>query len=389
MPFPVRELFQFIVLYAAIYGAFGVASPFWPRFFEARGLTAEEIGLLFGLGTIVRLIVGPFAGRGADLLQALRLMLGACAFVAAGAALGLLVARGFWQLFLVQLCQAAALAPITILADALAVTAARRDGFEYGWVRGSASAAFVIGLLAAGQILASAGFSPMVATYAALLAGAGLAVRFVPRVTAGATIRTDAKWSAFTGVSELLREPRFRRLLLVAALIYGSHAMHDTFAIIRWNAAGIASTSASILWSESVAAEVIVFFVLGPRLLSRLDARGATTLAATAGIVCWVVMAESTNVAALALVQPLHGLTFALTHLACMRLIGSFVPAHLAATAQGLYVFGPGLVTAVLTIASGELYARFGAQGFLFMALLCAAALPVSLGLRTEANPAL
>ena len=77
-------------------------------------------------------------------------------------------------------------------------------------------------------------------------------------------------------------------------------------------------------------------------------------------------------------------LTFALTHLACMSLIASFVPSHLAATAQGLYVFGPGLVTAVLTMASGELYARFGAQGFLFMALLCAAALPVSLGLRTE-----
>jgi PPP family 3-phenylpropionic acid transporter len=388
MPVPVRELSHFVVLYAVIYGAFGVASPFWPRFFEARGLTSEEIGLLFGLGTIVRLIVGPCAGRGADLLQALRLMLGVCAFVAAGGALALLAAHGVWQLFLVQLCQAAALAPITILADALAVTAARRDGFEYGWVRGSASAAFVIGLLAAGQILASARFSSMVVAHAALLVGAGFAVRFVPPVMAGATIRIGAGRSAFTGVSELLREPRFRRLLLVAALIYGSHAMHDTFAIIRWNAAGIASTSASILWSESVAAEVIVFFVAGPRLLSRLDARGATALASTAGVVRWIVMAESTNVAALALVEPLHGLTFALTHLACMRLIASFVPPHLAATAQGLYVLGPGLITAVLTMASGELYARFGAQGFLFMALLCAAALPVSLGLQTQANPA-
>ena len=252
MPVPVRELSQFIVLYAAIYGAFGVTSPFWPRFFEARGLTSEEIGLLFGLGTIVRLIVGPCAGRGADLLQALRMTLGVCAIVAAGTALALLAAHGAWQLFLTQLCQAAALAPITILADALAVSAAHRDGFEYGWVRGSASAAFVIGLIAAGQILGSAGFSPMVATYAALLVGAGLAVGFVPPVTAGATIRMGAKWSAFSGVSELLREPRFRRLLMVAALIYGSHAMHDTFAIIRWNAAGIGSSSASILWSESV-----------------------------------------------------------------------------------------------------------------------------------------
>jgi PPP family 3-phenylpropionic acid transporter len=361
-----------------------MASPFWPRFFEARGLTADEIGLVFGFGTIVRLIVGPFVGRGADLRRALRLFLGVCAFLSAGAALGLLGVNGFWPLFLIQLCQAAALAPIPILADALAVTAARREGFEYGWVRGSASAAFVICLLAAGQIVGSAGFLLMVGAYAALLAAAGCAVAFVPPVLPDAPIRNGQSWAAFTGVRELLSEPRFRRLLIVAALIYGSHAMHDTFAIIRWSSAGIGPASASVLWSEAVAAEVVVFFVIGPRLVNWLGVGGAAALSAAAGTVRWIVMAETTNVVALALVQPLHGLTFALTHLACMRLIGAVVPPRLAATAQGLYLFGPGVATALVTIASGEFYARFGARGFLFMALMCAAALPASLKLTLE-----
>jgi PPP family 3-phenylpropionic acid transporter len=35
-----------------------------------------------------------------------------------------------------------------------------------------------------------------------------------------------------------------------------------------------------------------------------------------------------------------------------------------------------------LTVVSGPLYARFGAQGFWVMAGLCAAALPLTLGLR-------
>ncbi|HEY7301167.1 MAG TPA: MFS transporter [Xanthobacteraceae bacterium] len=382
-----RDLSHFILLYAAIYGAFGTASPFWPRFFETRGLTAEEIGLLFGVGTIVRLIVGPVAGRGADLRRALRLFLGICAFLSAGAALGLLLVNGFWPLSLIQLCESAALAPIPILADALAVTAARRENFEYGWVRGSASAAFVICLLSAGQIVGSAGFSLMVWIYAALLAGAGCAAAFVPPVEPEASIRRGQSWMALAGLRELLAEPRFRRVLVVAALIYGSHAMNDTFAIIRWSSAGISSAGASILWSESVAAEVVVFFVIGPKLVNWLNVGGATALSAAAGVVRWIVMAESTDIAALALIQPLHGLTFALTHLACMRLIGAVVPPRLAATAQGLYLFGPGAATALMTIASGELYALFGARGFLFMALLCAAALPVSLGLRAQASP--
>ena len=41
----------FILLYATLYAAFGVASPS-PRFFEARGISASELGVLLGLGTL-------------------------------------------------------------------------------------------------------------------------------------------------------------------------------------------------------------------------------------------------------------------------------------------------------------------------------------------------
>ena len=78
MPQP-HALRSFILLYALMYAAFGVASPFWPRFFETRGMSPEQIGLLLGLGTIVRLIAGPVAARVADRLQQLRHVLAAAA----------------------------------------------------------------------------------------------------------------------------------------------------------------------------------------------------------------------------------------------------------------------------------------------------------------------
>jgi PPP family 3-phenylpropionic acid transporter len=137
-----------------------------------------------------------------------------------------------------------------------------------------------------------------------------------------------------------------------------------------------------MLWSESVAAEVVVFFLVGPALVQRLGAAGMVALAATAGVVRWIVMALTTDVTALALVQPLHGLTFAALHLACMRLLPTVVPPSLAATAQAVYAFGAGATTALLTLVSGRLYASLGPHGFLVMALLCAAAIPLSLRLR-------
>ena len=57
-----------------------------------------------------------------------------------------------------------------------------------------------------------------------------------------------------------------------------------------------------------------------------LTPAGALVVAALAGLVRWAVMAQSAAVLALALVQPLHGLTFALLHLACMRLLAGIVP---------------------------------------------------------------
>jgi MFS transporter, PPP family, 3-phenylpropionic acid transporter len=380
-PSPLRS---FVLLYVLMYAAFGASSPFWPRFFETRGMTPEQIGLLLGLGTIVRLIAGPVAARVADRLQQLRGVLAAAAALAACLAFGLLWVEGFWIVLIVRLCHEAALTPTTSLADALALGAAKSRvppalGFEYGWVRGSASAAFVFGTMVAGQVIAWTHLASIAWMQAVLLLGAAASVMLLPAPEAKAEAAPEL--SSFAAIRELLGIAVFRRVVLIAALILGSHAMHDAFAVIRWDAAGIGPMTISVLWSEAVMAEVIVFILIGPRLVDTIGPGGAAAVASLSAILRWIVMASSTDPLALAIVQPLHGMTFALLHLACMRLIGVAVPQPLAATAQAIYALGPGLATALLTLSSGMLYAWLGANGFLLMALLSALALPLCSGL--------
>jgi MFS transporter, PPP family, 3-phenylpropionic acid transporter len=91
----------------------------------------------------------------------------------------------------------------------------------------------------------------------------------------------------------------------------------------------------------------------------------------------------TTSLFALGLIQPLHGLTFALLHLACMRLIVRIVPVRLAATAQSVYgTLCVGASTSLLTLGSGLLYQRMDGAAFLVMAALCLLALPLCAGLR-------
>src|SRR4029450_10840886 len=87
-----NALHRFAVLYALMYAAFGVSSPFMPAFFEGRGLAPEQLGILFAAGTAIRLVSGPLGGRLADLTRALRAVLAACQLLAALVAIGLLAA---------------------------------------------------------------------------------------------------------------------------------------------------------------------------------------------------------------------------------------------------------------------------------------------------------
>jgi MFS transporter, PPP family, 3-phenylpropionic acid transporter len=380
------RLTPFIVLYAALYASFGMVSPFLPVLLEKRELHPNEIGLILALSTAIRLVSGPAAGRIADVFNALRAVFACCALAAAATAFGFLGGGDFMATLFVSLLYAALLAPLTTTADALALAAAEPADqagrrFEYGWVRGCGSAAFIIGSLLAGRIIVAVDLDAIIWGGSVFLAAAAAAATGVSARRTSATRSLAASPSLWA----LLRLPQFNLLLIIAALVLGSHAMHDAFAMIRWHAAGITPPTASLLWSESVAAEVLVFIALGPWLLHRIAVSTAMAFAAAAGAVRWSVFAMTANVTAMALVEPLHGLSFALLHLACMRLIGQLVPSGLAATAQAIYgTVAIGAVTSLLTLGSGRLYGRFGAAGFWAMAALSMSVMPFILKLRRE-----
>jgi PPP family 3-phenylpropionic acid transporter len=387
----IQVLAGFVLLYGMMYSAFGVASPFWPMFFESRGLSPQQLGTLLALGTVARLVAGPFVGRVADKVGSLRAVLAVCAAIAVVAALNLLPKHGYLLLLAISICQAAALAPITTIADALAIHSATdtsRKTFDYGLIRGIGSAAFVMGTLLAGQVLSLTviGPSAIVWMHAALLSGVIIAMAWVPSLSTEKSASGETNIAAGS-LRELLRNQVFRHVIAISALVFGSHAMHDAFAVIRWTAAGISPMTASLLWSEAVVAEVVVFFLFGPLIIKQFGLNGAAALAAIAGVARWSVMSQTTEVAALALVQPLHGFTFALLHLACIRLIGVAVSPLLAATAQSIYAFGSAIASATLTYLSGILYEQLGALGFLAMATLCGLAIPIALLLPHRVEP--
>jgi len=367
----------YLALFGVLYAGFGVQSPFLPSLLQEHGLAAEAIGMMLAAGTAIRLLSGPIAGRLADYFDAPRLVFAICAAAAALAAIGYLPAWGIWPLLAVTLAQAAALAPLAPLCDSLVLGSAGTNeaGFSYGWVRGIGSGAFIVGVLGSGQAVGQYGPGAVIWLNVMLLGLAACYAPAVPRLTSPSM--TSSAVSEHAGISELLRLPSFQRVIVVGALILGSHALHDSFAVIRWNAAGIDPGIKGLLWAEAVAAEVVVFLLVGPVLIDRLGPARTAMLAASIGALRWIVSAQTAWLPAVATIQPMHGITFALLHLALMRRLAETVPPHLSATALSLYgTVAIGAVTALMTLDSGWLYGAIGPQGFWVMAALCGAALP-------------
>jgi PPP family 3-phenylpropionic acid transporter len=356
--------------------------PFLPAVLQSKGLSAEQVSSVLAAGSAVRLLAAPAIGRGADRLGDPRRVLVLAAAVAGCTAAGYALAPGgggpsaFGALLLVALLHSLFLAPVVPLSDALCLGASRRSRLEYARVRSAGSAAYILGAVAAGQAVALAGPTAAVWLYAAGLLLAALAARGLPGEEGPA-----GGGGGRAGFAAPFREPAFRWLLPLSALIQGSHALYYGFSTIHWTAAGLSPGVIGLLWAEGVVVEVLLFLWGGP-LAARLGPARLAALAAGAGVVRWGVTAETTWLPALAAVQVLHSITFGAQHLGAMRVLAG-MPAGQAATAQTLHSsLGTGLAMGVLTLLSGPLYARLGGDGFWAMAGLCAAALPVVLGLR-------
>lgn len=379
-PRAANALGTFLLLYGALYAAYGAESAYMPAFLQSHGLALGQIGLVLAAGTIVRILAGPATGRLADYLRAQKWVVSTAAGFSGIIGLAYIIAFGFMPLLATSMAHAAATASLAPLSDALAVTAsANGRTFQYGWVRGAGSAAFVAGTLMSGQLIDRFGLSSIIVSSSVLFLVMALSAMRLP---APATYPDTPENTGVGAFMALWIMPVFRRLIVVVVLVIGSHALNDTFAVIHWREAGYSSLTVSLLWCESVGAEVAVFLVFGPWLISRVGTRGAAALSAGAGVVRWTVMATTASVPALVGAQALHGLTFALMHLAAMGIIARLVPDRLSATAQTVYGTGAlGIASAVLTVASGYLYAWFGVQAFWGMSALCALALPLVRGL--------
>jgi PPP family 3-phenylpropionic acid transporter len=105
----------------------------------------------------------------------------------------------------------------------------------------------------------------------------------------------------------------------------------------------------------------------------RFGAIGTIMLGGIGGAVRWTAMAFDPPTAALPLLQGLHALSFAATHLGTMHFLAQAASARRGATAQGDLVAVQGIVFAGAMSLAGVLVGAYGSLAYAAMAAAAAA----------------
>ncbi len=371
---PTRALaFRYAAFYGAVFLVLGIYLPFWPVFLKSRGLDAAEIGLIFALVSWLRIVTTPAIAQIADRSGRAKATLVVVATLSLVFFTGFFEARGFWPIILVMLPAAVCFQPMIPLAESQTMAAVLRERLDYGRIRLWGSLAFILGTVGAGFLIAGREADVVLVLVLGALALTVLAALALP---ASPTRRHQG---ATLNPLKLLRDRRFLLFLGTASLLQASHAAYYGFSALHWRAAGLSAATIGWLWAEGVIAEVLLFGFSGA-VMARASPAALLGLAALAGMLRWTVLAASTELAPLIVVQALHGLTFGAAHLGAMHFLARAAPPGLAATAQSLYsAVSGGIAMGLAMLLAGALYEAAAGQAFLAMAALSAAGLGLAL----------
>ncbi|MGD8232958.1 3-phenylpropionate MFS transporter [Vibrio sp. TRT 1302] len=368
-PSPYGWISQYFV---GFFFAYGVYLPFWALWFEEQGISATDIGLLVGIGFATRcvanMVLTPRIHKVEHLIPALRwLTVASIIFVA----FHFLTGGSFWLMALATVLFNLCCGPVVPLSDAMANYYARLKMLDYGRTRLWGSLAFIAGSTVVGYLVAQYGSDMIIYT---ALSGVIVALIFSARNINPMPVTTSEDDAERPKLTELLRELPVIKFLLLVAMIQGSHAAYYSFSSIYWKGAGYSEDIIGYLWSLGVAAEVAVF-ALSKRLFSGWSLRALFVVAALGVIVRWGLTASTTALLALVAIQLLHGVTFAMAHIAAIQYIQHSEQRKMVAL-QALYNAIPlGAFIALMTTLSGWGYEHWGANIFWAMAVMGVVAL--------------
>jgi PPP family 3-phenylpropionic acid transporter len=362
-----RQSFSFALFFFAYYGYVGVFSPYASLYFDAKGMTAAQIGILMSLMQVMRIFGPNLWGWVADHSRQRVLVLRLTAIGALTACTGIFFGQTFAQFFAVMIAINTFTSAQGPLSEALMLSEMRGDLTHYGRLRLWGSVGFIVSVVVAGQLLDLYGIGLVPWAAVALLAlvcVASLQMREAPPSHAPQDTPS---------VLELLRRREVAAFFVSTFLMIAAHASLYVFYSLYLAQIGYSNTVIGLMWSLGVVAEIVFFFYQAP-IFRRFGIRKLMLASLLIAVLRFLLIGFGAQSLLLLLVaQVLHAATFGVHHSASVAAMQRWFAGPLQARGQALYIsISYGLGGTLGGLLMSALWDSFGARVVYLIAALLA-----------------
>lgn len=343
----------------------GAILPYLPVWLGVtKGLSGAQIGIILASSSFGRIIMGPLAAAWAEGRSDSRTPL---VVFSMSMAIGYLIyplLGPFWPIALACFCVGIAAQCLGAFAEAATFNAtARSISWPYGRARAMGSVAFAVASLGAGAVVQSFGVEAVYfwfvgATFCTFLCSFWIKPDPQHRAIGKPLVQR------LRGGFGLFAKPGFLIATIAAGLIQSAHAFYYGFSSTLWLGQGFTGTEVGLLWALGVGIEVL-FLAFGVTHFKHIRPEVMILIGGLGSLIRWSAMSFGLDLAPSLVIQALHALSFATTHIGLMWLMEREITPEQRGTGQQLsssLIMSPAMGLA--SISAGVFYDAYKLGGY-------------------------
>ncbi|WP_068773693.1 MFS transporter [Paenibacillus sp. FJAT-26967] len=332
------------------YMMMALIASFFPLYFDSRGYTREQIGLLYSIGPMISIFANLIWGFASDKLQKIKpilitLYIGQLVF-----ALSMFRTDSFTMLYILMAGFYFFQQPGQSLNDSQLLLYSRHTGKSYASFRVFGSIGFAFSALFFGMLFKETNISLLSSiTIAVIMTGLLFSLGIVD--TRGAQSKID-----FKGIGKVLAAPRLLIFLLLILIMSISHRFNDGFLALHMREMGASDMTVGVAMMVSALSEIPVLFFLG-KYGHRYKELPLLAVAGFMYAIRFLIVSLSDQTAWVMVAQMMHSVTFGVFLVTALRYLTRVIPDQYRASGQAIFAI---TWSSIAGIVSG----RFG--GYLF-----------------------
>lgn len=355
------RLFYFLIFWAlgGLYPLLGIYLK------EEIHLSGAQIGTLLSIGPIVMVITQPVWGMICDWTGRARAVLVASLLATGGVGLCYLFFDGYIPLLAVAAFLALFQSAIIPISDTLTVNYAMQNRLDYGSFRLWGAVGFAVATFAMGWLSERLDLSVIFYGFALTLWAGAFSARFMPEVRV--SLQVDMR----SGLTRLIRLPRFMLFLLATFLVFGPIFANNTYMGLLFQSVGSTVAGVGLGFLMAAGSEVPFMKIAGP-WIRRWGALMVALFAAAISALRWVFYFFEPDILWLYLTSVAQGFSTGLFIPAALMYVRDTAPEEVKTTAVSLYAAaGTGLGNWFCTLVGGWILDVFDIfTTYLFFGLL-------------------